>query len=70
MYARSTLPPAINYAHQAHVDITVPTYSSEIENYNRQECRDEVLDKIGWSKNGLLADLRRRLLQHYKLKRT
>jgi hypothetical protein len=59
MYARAILlPPTIHYAHQATIDFTVPT-SSEIENYSRRECR-EALDKIGWSKNGLLDELKKK----------
>jgi hypothetical protein len=68
MCARATpLRPAMHCAHQATINFTVPT-SSEIENYSRRERRD-ALAKTHWSSNGLLDDLRRRLLQCYKLKR-
>jgi hypothetical protein len=61
MYASmATLPPAIHYAHQAHFDLTVPT-SLEIENYSRRKCRT-TLQEIGWSTNGDLEVLRRRIL--------
>jgi hypothetical protein len=67
MHARATpLPPATHHVHEAAVDVTVPT-SLEIERHNRRECR-VALDEIGWLTNGLLDDLRRKLLQHNKLK--
>ena len=67
-HARATpLLPATHYACEATVNITVPT-TFEIENYNRRECR-EALGEISWSQHGPLDDLRRRLLEYYKLKR-
>jgi hypothetical protein len=42
MYAsRAPLPPAINYAHQAQYDRTVPT-SLEIQHYSREDCRKAI----------------------------
>jgi hypothetical protein len=68
MHARATpLLPAAHHACEATVNVTVPA-AFEIENCNRQKCR-EAPDETGWSTNGLHGDLRRRLLECCKLKR-
>jgi hypothetical protein len=64
MYASmaTLLPPAIQYAHQAHFDLTILT-SLEIKNYSRRKCRT-TLQEIGWLTLGDLEVLRRRILQY------